>query len=150
MANYWILKLRSGDEIKVKPSSVQHIKQYMTDGGIIHTASKSIPVNQIIDFSESDQPFRDQKLLEGAAQAFNEPLFNGDSITIAWVKKQVPNRKWHSYYSNQPSYKLLNDDGTHTTIAFRLPVHLMTENVSECDDYDLKRLAVGNQENRRP
>lgn len=142
--NYWQLTLRDGEQVKVKPENVPLIKQKMDSGGNIHTATRSIPVDQIRGFAETDEQYVDSKqlesgdLLEGAAQAFHEPMIEGDSIMVKWVKKSVPMSLWTKHYSNVPAYKRIADDGNRVMVAFRLPVHQISSLVQECTPEDLK------------
>lgn len=144
MANYWLLKLKGGDEIRIKPSLITAVKTYMDSGGIIHTATRSIPVDQITSFEETDIPYIEHKqvgsgLLEDAARAFKQPLYIDDNtIQVKWVKKQVTTRKWNNHYSHIPAYKLIDDDGSHALIRFRLPIHQINNSVTECSPDEIQ------------
>lgn len=135
--NYWHIELYSGEIIKVKPDAevIAHIQKKMEQQqGAINTPTRSIVVKDIRDFRLSDEPYSDQKLLEGAAQAFNEAIDstiigeNGKqykAIKARLVKKSVPRRRWETYYKFIPSYKLLSEVDNYVLMAFVVPVHLI-------------------------
>lgn len=131
---YWHIELYSGEIIKVKPdpAKIQHIQNLIAkQEGAITTPTRSIIVKDIKDFRVSDEMYTDQKLLEGAAQAFKEPVYttieeNGrtyEAVKARYVKKSVPRRKWESYYSKMSSYRLLSENDNYVMMAFVLPIH---------------------------
>jgi hypothetical protein len=142
---YWHIELYSGEIIKVKPdpAKIQHIQNLIAkQEGAITTPTRSIIVKDIKDFRESDQMYTDQKLLEGASQAFKEPIYvpgkklsftkpdgtpgeyqYSDAIAARWVKKSVPRRKWEGYYSKIPSYRLLSENDNYVMMTFVVPLH---------------------------
>lgn len=131
---YWHIELYSGEIIKVKPdpAKIQHIQNLIAkQEGAITTPTRSIIVKDIKDFRVSDEMYTDQKLLEGAAQAFKEPVYvtykeNGIEYTAVkarYVKRSVPRRKWESYYSKISSYKLLSENDSYVMMTFVVPVH---------------------------
>jgi hypothetical protein len=127
MSFYWHIELYSGEIIKVRPDhqKIRLIQEKISkQEGSITTPTRSIIIKDIKDFRLSDEPHNQQKLLEGAAQAFKEPMFNDDgSIQARLVKKSVPIRRWNTHYQKIPSYRLLEDDGSFVKMAFVLPVH---------------------------
>lgn len=149
--NYWLLKLKGIeiDEIRVKPENVEMVKSSWESGRIIHTPTRSIPASQIKDFVETDIPYIDEtkqieagKLMEDAAKAFNEPMMNSDgSVIVKWVKKSVPSRMWQKYYAAISGYRLLSDDGSYTIVAFRQPVHQINDELQECTEDDINKVA---------
>lgn len=132
---YWHIELYSGEIIKVKPdpAKIKHIQNLISkQEGAITTPTRSIIVKDIKDFRVSDEMYTDQKLLEGASQAFKEPILtetpgpNGMvyvGVKARYVKKSVPRRKWESYYSKMSSYRLLSENDNYVMMAFVLPVH---------------------------
>lgn len=138
---YWELIQFDGTRLEVPPDLVDTIKRRMASGEPINTKTMSIPANQIKTFRRSEKRFGGQKILESVAQAFKEPMINEDqSVSSKWVKKYVTNSKYDSYYSKQPSYRRLGSESEMTTIAFKLPVHLITEEVEECNNDEVLKL----------
>jgi hypothetical protein len=140
---YWHLILKDdfgkdGEIIKVKPDpeNVKRIQDMIAKNeGAITTPTRSIPINRVKEFRLSDERYSDQKLLEGTAQAFGEPIYtetvverNGEKYTYhgvaaKWVKKSVPRRRWDTYYRFMSGHKKLEDNDSYVTMAFVLPVH---------------------------
>lgn len=127
MNNYWHIELYSGEIIKVKPneSKVKYIQDLIAkQEGAITTPTRSIVIKDIKDFRLSDEHYSDQKLIEDASKAFNEPVLNKDnSIQGRWIKKSVPRRKWDTHYRFIPAYRLLEEGDSFIQVAFMLPVH---------------------------
>lgn len=142
--HYWHLINYENEHIPVKPENVELVQKKLATGeGFIRTPTRSIAVRSIKDFVESDEPYTDQKLLEGASQAFNDPLITKDGIKARIVKKSVPARKWNSYYSHIPSYHFLSTNDTYVMMYFTLPVHLIdheqVEELTEQEEINLSR-----------
>lgn len=141
---YWHIELYSGEIIKVRPKvpTIKLIQDAIAkQEGAITTQTRSIVVKDIKDFRLSDELYTTQKLLEGAAQAFQSPLRTGDdSIKARWVKKQVPRRRWDTHYRHIPSYHLLEEGESYTTIGYKLPVHQI--NYKTVQDCDVMEIAV--------
>lgn len=132
---YWELVKWDGERIPVKPANVEFVQNKLKTGeGFITTKNRSIAVKDIKDFVATDRPYTDQKLLaEGAAQAFNEPIYiereteygyTETCVEGKWVKKVVTARRYNSYY-RFGSYRLLEEDDSTAVIAFRLPTHII-------------------------
>lgn len=141
---YWHIELYSGEIIKVKPSpeKIKYIQDMIAkQEGAVTTPTRSIIIKDIRDFRASDEIYTDQKLLEGAAQAFKEPQETEYGIKSRWVKRSVPQRKWETYFKYIPSYKLLNNDGSFIEMAFKLPIHLIDSRVQELTQDEEFRLA---------
>lgn len=142
--NYWQLTLRGGDVISVKPDMVDTVRRKMDAGELIHTVTRSIPINEIKSFEETDTPFVDERraMIEGAAQAFREPLVDETgAIEIKWVKKNIPMKTYMRHYSSIPSYRKLADDGNHIIVAFKLATHDIDYSlVTDCTDEEIKQL----------
>lgn len=138
---YWELIQFDGTRIDVPPSLVDTIKRRMASGEPINTKTMSIPANQIKTFRRSEKRFGEQNLIESASRAFKEPMITQDNTIVSkWVKKEVTNARYDSYYSKQPSYKRLASEAEMTTIAFRLPIHTITEEVDECNEDEVLKL----------
>lgn len=128
MNNYWHIELYSGEIIKVKPNAdnIKFIQEKLAkQEGAITTATRSIVVKDIKDFRLSEEPFIEQKLLEDAAHAFNEPIITERGIKSEWVRKTVPRRRWEAHYAHIPSYKFHSESDNSVTMVFKLPVHLI-------------------------
>lgn len=125
MQFYWHIELYGGEIIKIKPENAQVIQELVAkQQGAITTPTRSIVVKDIKDFRLSDEPYSDQKLIEGVAQAFNEPRINKDgSIQSRWVKKSVPKRMWEKHYKYHEAYRALQEADSFIMIAFLQPVH---------------------------
>lgn len=145
MNYYW--RLTYGDykdpkEVLIPPASVDQVKRKMDNGEPIHITGGSIPANQIRDFEITDKLFTTQHLLEGAAQAFHEPIIteNGD-IAVKWVKKSMPQRLYAKLYNAIPAYRVLSNDGGLVTVAFRVGTHDINFNtVTECTPEEILQL----------
>lgn len=143
MQYYWHIELYSGEIIRVKPDMVKFVQNKINQGdGSIPTPTRSIIVKDIRDFRMSDELYTDQKFIEGAATAFNEPQLNEEGAVLCrWVKKSVPRRQWDNYYKNIPSYKLLASDDSYVTIGFKLPLHQLDyQKVVACEPLEVAAL----------
>lgn len=139
---YWVDNPRETSRLEIPPSGVQVIQRRMDNGQPIHTArSGTIPANKISGFRPTDRQYNPQPLLEAAAHAFNEPVFNGETIVSRWVKKPVPQDKWNRYYAAQPSYRNVGDMGGMTMMAFKQPVHQIDLTVVQyCTEEEIKKI----------
>lgn len=138
---WWELVTRDDTRIEIPPSAVEVVKRRMSSGEPVHTRTMTIPVNQITKFQITDKPFSDQLLLDSAAQAFNDPVYNDEGdIMVKWVKKTVTQDRWNKFYSPSPGYKHLSDENGMIVTAFRLPIHLIDDKVSYCDDNEVNKL----------
>lgn len=148
--NYWHLELYSGEIIKVKPETdtIQTIQRLIaSQQGAITTPTRSIVIKDVRDFRLSDELYTDQKLLEDANTAVNQPtLTESGAIKARWVKKSVPARRWYSFFRFNPVYKLLDEAHDSVTLAFVLPVHLIDHNrvqeLSPNDEIQLSKIMV--------
>lgn len=131
--HYWTMVLWDGEQIKVKPQNAEAIQAKIESGeGAISTNTRTILIKNIKDFRESDEVYTDQKLLEGAMQAFNEPImftrkneafgYEEQVIECKWVAKSVTQREWANYYSANPVYRKIKEDDR-VEVAFRVPTH---------------------------
>lgn len=142
----WELIQRDGTVLEIPPEAVATVKRRWEAGLPIHTRySGSIPPNQIAAFRPTDKIPSSQRLIEGAAQAFGEPVEatyeNGEKYIVArWCKKRVTQQKWEKYYA--PSgYKRLAEENGMVTVAFRVPVHQINSDlVQECTEDEIKTL----------
>jgi hypothetical protein len=132
-AHYWHLVLWDGETIKVKPQNAEAIQGKIESAeGAISTNTRTILIKNIKDFRESDEVYTDQKLLEGAAQALNQPItftrevkefgYTEEVTECKWVSKTITQREWQSYYSASPAYRKIKEDDR-VTIAFRVLTH---------------------------
>lgn len=138
---YWELIQHDGTRLEIPPSGVESIKRRMDNGQPIHTAhSGSIPSNQIKAFRPTEKPFSDQLLIEEVAQAFDEPIMEGESVQARWVKKHVTQNKWEKFYS--PSgYKILRQENGMVVVGFRVPTHLINPSVTPyCNEQEITLL----------
>lgn len=145
MEYYWRLVYGPKDDtqtLRVPPQFVAEIRRKWDAGQAVHTTQGSVPAFLIREFAPTSEPYTDQKLLEGAAKAFGEPLLYEDgSIACKWVKMMVTTKEYEQHYSKLPSYKLLERSDPHVTVAFRKPVHEINSIVTpECTDVEIKRL----------
>lgn len=126
MEFYW--KLEYGDyrdpkSVMIPPGKVQVVQKRWDNGDPIHLNTGSIPANQIRSFEITNRPVTEQPLIEGAAQAFKEPILTKNGIACKWVKKDVTQDQWNRYFSSIPGYKRLFDDSTMVTVAFIKAIH---------------------------
>lgn len=144
---FWHLELYSGEIIKVRPDAqkITYIQNLIArQEGAITTPTRSIVVKDIKDFRLSDEVYSDQKLIENAAQLFNEPILTPEGgIESTWVKKSVPRRRWDTFYRFNPSYKILRDEESTMVIAFVIPTHqkdLNTQNLTYQEEQQIQRI----------
>lgn len=142
MEYYWELLTKDGSSIIIPPQSVSKVNKHMAEGTAIVTKAMTIPADQVKSFHVSNRLYSSQPLLDAAAQAFKEPIFNEDGSMVAvWVKKPVTNREYASHYSKIPSYRKLSDDGSHVWIALFLPVHdVDLDKVQYCTEEETTKL----------
>jgi hypothetical protein len=148
MKYYWHIETWDKEIIKVKPdpqADIDYIQQLISKGeGAVLTPTRSISVKNIKDFRLSDEPYVNQKLLETNNALLGRPTYTKEGSVIArWVKKQVPARRWQSFYSANPAYHLLSSDNSLVTMAFLLPIHLIdhskVEELSDDEEYKLSK-----------
>lgn len=137
---YWELIQFDGTRLDIPPDAVEVVKRRMASGQTINTKTMSIPSNQIKTFRQTEKRFNSQHLLEEVAQAFKEPLETEDGVQSRWVKRDVMQNKWEKYFAAIPSYRLLSEDNGMASIAYKLPVHLITETVSNCTEDEIAKL----------
>lgn len=124
MEYYWELVTKDDERYEIPPEAVGVVQRRMGNKEPINLSTATIPFSEIKHFRVTSKAFTRQPLLEAAAQAFNEPMFNDDgSIVSRWVKKSVPHREYGKHYSHILGYRRISDDGNMVTIAFRLAVH---------------------------
>lgn len=128
----------------IPPEAVETVQRRWDAGQPIHLKKSGVSVapGQIKSFRRGSRPYGEQPLLEAAAQAFNEPVFNEDgSIVCRWVKKAVPQYQYNKYYAALPAYKRLDDDGATVTVALFLPVHQIdVTKLAYCSDDEVREL----------
>lgn len=151
MNYYWYITKKDGERIRVRPNpeSIALIKKRLSDGsGHIVTKHQTINVYDVKEFAESDEPVVEVKrlvgsgeLLEEAARAFDEPLLNeaGDVISRA-VKRQVTRKRWDSYFSKFPNYRVLEEGDSHVTMGYWLPAHHIDLHIHQVCNSDEIRL----------
>ena len=148
MTYYWQITLWDKEEIPVRPDNVGLIKDKLERGeGHIITANRTIAVKDIKSFEETTTPYGAKaiasgSIVDGAAQAFNEPIINssGDVARRA-VKKYVQRRRWDSHYSNIPAYKILSEDEGRVLMGFWIPVDQINLHVVDpCTPSEVARL----------
>jgi hypothetical protein len=145
--NYWQLELWSGDKIPVNPQNAEKIQDIITKGGFIKTPNMTINVKDIKSFNKTERPYIDQKLIGDAARAFNDPVLTEDgSVKSKWVSKNVTSLSWEKFYS-RGSYRLLENNGQAVAVAFKLPIHLITDRVTELTDQEIERYHLDRSEN---
>ena len=137
--HYWELVTKDDVKYDIPPAAVPTVNKRMAAHDPIELRSATIPYSEIKHFRISSKPFGTQPLLEAAAQAFREPMFNEDgSMQARWVKKQVSQREYTKFYANIPAYRRLDEGGGMVTIAFVLPVHQINlERVEYCTEQEL-------------
>lgn len=139
---YWNLVLRDGRTVVIPPKSVSLVKQRMDSRQPIHTTNGSIPFAQIESFDRSSRRLTDVKLVEGVAQAFNEPLVTEDGeVKARWVKKEVSRTEYDKRMSKSTFYHFLGEEGGMVTVGFLLPVHRFDKYTMQyCDSNEEQRL----------
>lgn len=142
MEYYWELVTKDDSRYEIPPEAVEVVQRRMGNKDPINLSTATIPFSEIKHFRITDKAHTNQPLLEAAAQAFNEPIFNEDgSMVVRWVKKNVPNREYAKHYSHIPAYRRLGDDGNMVTVAFLLAVHDIDVNkVTDCTENEVREL----------
>jgi hypothetical protein len=144
VGNYWHLILYDGETVPVKPENVAYVQKCISKKEHINTPTRTVMIGNIKDFVPTDIPVVDKKQLtsgieEDAARAFDEYLENPDgSVICKAVKKVVPHRKWDTFYSHNPAYRLLQQAEGGVWVGFMLPVHAMTDELSECTPAEIE------------
>jgi hypothetical protein len=146
---FWELKLRDGTKIPIPPEFVGVVKRKMEAKEPITTSRSVIPFAQVDGFDKTAKKRTDNKLLEDVAVAFKEPLVrtrefadgtNDEAVSVKWVKKQVSQREWDTYYS-KGSYKRLNSEAGIVIVAMLVPTHLVdTSRMEYCTSVELTEL----------
>lgn len=139
---YWELITRDGSRFEVPPSAVPVVKRRMDNHDPINFKTASVPYAQIEHFRITDKVYTDQPLLDSVAQAFKEEQISetGD-MQVRWVKKTVTQDKWNKYYSANPAYRLLAEEGGMSQIAFRVPVHQIDQQLTPyCTEEEVSKL----------
>ena len=138
---YWKLELKDGSSLMVPPSGVAIVKRKMLAKEPIPTRSRIIPFSEIKDFQRTSQQQTQQKLLEDASRAFNEPVITENGVKSRWVKKDVTSGEYERYYGKSSMYHYLASNDGLVTIAFVLPVHQIDFNrLSYCTPDEEKKL----------
>lgn len=128
MEYYWCIELWNGEKIDVKPENVELVQNKISSGnGFIKTPTLTINIKDVKGFNLTDKLYTTQNLIEESAQAFNEPVIRNGAIQVSWVKKSVPLRKWNTYYSPNPAYRMISETDNSVMIAFRIPTHLINK-----------------------
>lgn len=139
---YWEIIEHDGTVTDIPPDSVEVVRRRWKNNEPINLATTSIPANQIKKFQLTGRPYGQQPLLEAAAQAFKDPMYNPDgTVIVQWVKKHVPQREYTKHYGAIPSYRRLDEDRGMIVVAFRLPVHLIdTAKLDYCTPDEVQQL----------
>lgn len=143
MEFYWHLIKWDNEIILVKPQNAEYVQSLLSKGdGFIRTPDRSIAVKDIKDFVVSGESYTDQKVIDGALQAFNNPVINEDgSIKSVWVKRGVSQREFEKKFS-YGSYKILSSLNGYIMMAYKIPIHLMNnEVVEECSPQEVLRMS---------
>ena len=138
---YWDLTLQDGTVIPIPPVGVPVVNRKMVVREPIKTTTMTIPFSDIKSFRQSSKRFSNLPLLDQAAIAFGEPVFNEDgAVKVRWVKKQVTQMEYNKYYAKGSYQKLGNEEGM-VTVAFRLPLHKINlTKVQHCTNEEVKTL----------
>lgn len=139
---YWQLKLRDGTVYDIPPKAVEVVNKRMANRDAINLRTATIPYAQIESFEQTGKKHTDNKLLEEASRAFNEPILEGEDIRVKWVKSSVSRAKWDKHYSNIPGYRLLSSEGGMLEMAFKLPVHQINPLVTPVCTVDEVNIAM--------
>lgn len=141
MDYYWELVLRDDTTVEITPQAVPIVQKRMSNKDAINLKTRSIPYSEIKEFRQTDKPYG-QPLIEAAAQAFKEPIFNEDgSMVVNWVKKSVNQKSYAKQYAGIPAYRKLSEDGGRVMVAFRVAVQdIDISKVSPCTEQEIEQL----------
>lgn len=141
MDKYWALVQWDGTEIRIPPAYVATVQKRWTEGKPIHTSKGSVNAKAIKEFKPTDIVYG-QKLVEGAAQAFKQPLYTENGVQARWVKVDMDDRSFRKV-QDIPGYHVLERQGEAVLVAFRLPVHLIAPKHTECTEEEVTLLTKG-------
>lgn len=138
---YWRLELRDGRIIDIPPRYVETVKRKMDSRQPIHTSDGSIPFAQVVSFNRSSKEFTDRTLMEGVAQAFNEPLVTDDnSVKAKWAKKRMT-RSEYEKQAKGTTYRRIGEEENFIIVAFVIPTHRFDKSyMMECTDDEIRLL----------
>lgn len=148
VGTYWVLTMKDGETFKVRPDYVAEVKRQMREERHVITKDWTRSVSDIKSFDSTSEPVRELKalssgnLLEEAARAFKEPLYNEDgSIVVKWVSKPVTKREYNTHYSKLPGYRFVKESGGMIIVAFRMAVHEIDESrLTPLTDYEIAKM----------
>ena len=142
MEFYWEIEQYDGTKVSIPPSAVATVKKRMDAKDPIHTSTGSIPANQIKTFRITERRYSNVPLLDSAAQAFNEPVYNeSGAVMCRWVKKTVPQQMYQKHYSAIPAYRRLGEMNGMVVVAFRLAIQDINPNMLDyCSDSEIHQL----------
>lgn len=142
MDNYWELTLKDGTKMLIAPQTVDKVKEKLANKDPLQMKNRVIPFSEIKDFQISEKRFTaGQNLLDDVSKAFNEPQYGeGENILCYWVRKNVTQEKYNNHYAAIGGYKKIGDTMGMITIAFLLPVHQISDNVTKCSEDEVKKL----------
>lgn len=128
--------------VKIPPDSVPLITRKIANKQPINLSNNAVVLpGQVKEFEPSDIPFGEENLLEEASRAFNEPLHTSSGLASKWVKKTVTMGKFEKFYSISPGYHPLAEINGMMTVAFKLPVHVINQQITPyCTDNEVLTL----------
>jgi len=139
---WWLLTFKNGETLKIKPEFAPEIKRQMRESVHLITKDWTKKVTDIASFEKTSEPITETPkissgLVEDVARVFNTPIIEDEAVTYAWVKRDVTKREWLSHFSKIPSYKLLQDQGSHVTMGYKLAVHLINDRVTSMSEQEI-------------
>lgn len=139
---FWLLTLKDGSTINIKPELVSIINTKIANRQDIVTPTRTIMSGEVMSFKMTDKLYSKQQLLDSVSQMFNTPVDSPEGgVYFRWIKRAVPNERWARHYSHLPAYKRLQDDGSMITMAYKMPVHQVDVlSVSYCTDDEILKL----------
>lgn len=140
---YWDLTLKDGQVIPIPPAGVGVVRRKMELKEPISTSNGVIPFSEIKSYNKTSRRKIDVPLLEEAAAAFGEPLYNDEGdMKARWVKKEVTVQEYGSFYGKSPGYRRLEADGNGMVwVAWAQPVHRIdTSRMSYCTEDEIIKL----------
>lgn len=152
MEYYWQITLYDGTTLQVPPASVAAVKEKIAKGQPIVTAHMAFHPNQIRMFAMTDKRYMTSKMLTVGGEIgrvrIDEPMVGPNGgVVCEWVKKDIAQTRWNSWFSKSSSYRKLGESGGLVTMAYLIPSHQIDLNyVQPCTPAEIAVLDNGNRQ----
>lgn len=130
------IELKSGAIIPVRDENVDLVNKHIEERKPIITKNNgTIMPFDIVDFSERED------VIEDASRAFGTPVYREVDGVMAVVAKPVKKFVTHrEYASKYLAYQKIDNDDGGVWVAWRQPVHQITDEMVACTPEEAKKL----------